>query len=979
MNRSDFGHWGIELSRQEFSQALAALGVIIGEGIGLASPSEMADAISDRVRTDRPLYWYLPEDRPLWYLSTDPTRRSQYFRSPDYAGILKDAWRSVISAHRDPQPFDRNKNSIRLEIQQWEYEFSRTGESSLWFLEELGRPEVGVDSVYLGDNDDRNVIAWDFPLRIGMLDDPISRELRSDLEQLKFHDELLTDNHIELVGSNKSSFNCHVLLLPHDLKSAAAALLNGPTTLNTDCVIVIGRVNEARKRILPLILTIKSQSNASGVCLSPVSIMELDDYHLDTRQIWFKEFIRHISHNEPLDVALFRARPHFHMDAVTPLIFASPKLIRDSRLSDLLIKFQERLSRADKVESETVTKAIREAVSSENDLQTFEELSRNYTTESVLPVHELDWSAESRTATSFSKMKKAAEEALRNVPAKPTRTRYIQAEIWEHDGENGKRRVADDTGLLISKTYSVIVFIGTPNKVSISADQPFSDQELPQGKNEHELKVIFTEANISSEAMVSTIVLPKYGDSSQCEFVIRVPENLTFFCARITIAYRNRVLQTALLEANVFFDSPGQKIKELDKKGIQLLVESVIRPGMQDLTERKLFDGAFVVNHDRSGTSQITSLVGDDAELISIEGIADKIKWFDDTISDVAKSWEKFGALNSKKSQDLLRNCAWNGVALYKALMAGREEGVLRNAERIQIVSAKYGSRLPLEFVYGRRAPEDGAPICEHAKQALLDGHCDASCPTGKNEKTTVCPLGFWGLNRVIERHAYDAQAIKDMPNADFALQAEPMSDRRRLKVLTCAVVAASDNVDNYEPNSISNVVSKLAGATNNNVNRVGTWDDWVADIEKRSPSLLVLLPHTTKDIGTGLPKIEISGDQDLKVVDLQVEHVLGPTRDPRPLVVLMGCKTASPDIPYESIIVEVRRLGAALVVGTGSTILGRHAAPVTAAFIEAISRVGENGISFGDIMLDVRRKMIADGLLMSLCLTSYGDTDWLV
>jgi hypothetical protein len=153
-----------------------------------------------------------------------------------------------------------------------------------------------------------------------------------------------------------------------------------------------------------------------------------------------------------------------------------------------------------------------------------------------------------------------------------------------------------------------------------------------------------------------------------------------------------------------------------------------------------------------------------------------------------------------------------------------------------------------------------------------------------------------------------------------------------------------------------------------------------VDEVETAAPSLLVILPHTIK---TGVdPILEIGAGQQLNYKDLYEEHVTGPNDgDPRPVVILMGCGTAAPDIPYESWIMKFRDKGAALVVGTGSTILGRHASTITSALVHAIAKSQEDskGVSFGDLMLKIRRDMVADGILMALCLTSYGDTDWIV
>jgi hypothetical protein len=185
--------------------------------------------------------------------------------------------------------------------------------------------------------------------------------------------------------------------------------------------------------------------------------------------------------------------------------------------------------------------------------------------------------------------------------------------------------------------------------------------------------------------------------------------------------------------------------------------------------------------------------------------------------------------------------------------------------------------------------------------------------------------------------------------------------------------------VDSVEAGSKQKVVDALDVATGKKSNCVDSWDDWISDVEGRSPSLLVLLPHTLRDVLSNQQTLEISADERLIYGNLQRKHVLGKNGLPHPLVILMGCKTAAPDIPYESFVLKFRLYGAALVVGTGSTILGRHAATVTQSFIKDIAEIKSSKVSFGELMLNARRKLVADGLLMALCLTSYGDTDWLL
>lgn len=963
MNREEFGSWGIELSDLEFSQAIFVAGLI--------DYYHVTPFMIDEEETFNNIIRLLEDNNFFlkWSLISSSFETGWWASKKIFASTLVKLGSRLISNYG---------NLIRIGIIPSYYSFSDKN----WILGQLSKSVLLLSSVYfLYEKEFKS--DWDYPLRVGFLNDKLSYEFRSDIEDLKFFDKSLKGIHIKIINVNEEMTPCDILLLPHTLREALAALLKSPNALRANLVIVTGDFDETAGRAEPLLEAIRTQARAAGICLTPVKSEEVENYHLDTRQIWFKELIKEISHNNPIDVALFRASRQTELNALPPFIIATEELIENSQISKRIQKFGKQIANVKnkkievKLPNQNLEDLIRKTEStSASDFRTLNEISEGL----EKSAEDFIWFREADMATSFSELKEATEKVLEKAPL-PPETRWIQAEIRElEDAETSgiiKKTVKDSPELIAQKDYQIDVFVGNKSINSIEANLPFNETDLPPKQNSHQLTVFFTEPNVSPDPKVTKITLPRTGDSTKATFFIHIPKNIGTISGRIIVAYKNRILQSALLQAAVFenenmmFDSP-------ENRKIELLVECVIRPGLQDLTERTWFDAAFLINHNQNNISQITKLISEDAELISLSGVEDKIKWFDEKISEVAKNWAKFETLEAKRSQDLLRDCARNGVSLYKALMAGRNEGLLAAAERIQIVSAHYGSRLPLEFVYGKRAPDLVAPLCNNAQQSLKDGHCGENCPKGRDEKQVICPLGFWGLSKVIERHAYDANVLKET-KADFALQSEPIGIRKRLDVLKNALLACSDNVDAVDSGTSQKVVDALEKVTQNQSIRVNSWRDWEKDIDQRSPSLLVLLPHTSKNAATGSNYLEISGSERLEFPDIEREFILGPDGDPRPVVILMGCKTGSPDISYENIIHDFRSLGAALVVGTGSTILGRHAAPVTNALLESLTQTNATKVPFGDLMLSVRRQMVSNGLLMALCLTSYGDTDWLV
>jgi hypothetical protein len=135
-------------------------------------------------------------------------------------------------------------------------------------------------------------------------------------------------------------------------------------------------------------------------------------------------------------------------------------------------------------------------------------------------------------------------------------------------------------------------------------------------------------------------------------------------------------------------------------------------------------------------------------------------------------------------------------------------------------------------------------------------------------------------------------------------------------------------------------------------------------------------LPHTELD-DDDIAVMEIRGDK-LPVGKIQETHVVGRAGRPHPVVLLLGCNTDNAGLPFETFVPYFQDKQAAIVVSSVSKVLGRHAAPLARTFIEALVALPRNGnSSFGQAMLEVRRKAMLNGPPIALALKSYGDADW--
>ena len=79
----------------------------------------------------------------------------------------------------------------------------------------------------------------------------------------------------------------------------------------------------------------------------------------------------------------------------------------------------------------------------------------------------------------------------------------------------------------------------------------------------------------------------------------------------------------------------------------------------------------------------------------------------------------------------------------------------------------------------------------------------------------------------------------------------------------------------------------------------------------------------------------------------------------------------------YVQLARSFQQLRSSIVVGTLAEVLGRHAAPVARELVAQLIAVDDPDADFGTLMRRVRRRMLAKGYLMALCLVALGDAEW--
>jgi chaperonin GroEL len=555
----------------------------------------------------------------------------------------------------------------------------------------------------------------------------------------------------------------------------------------------------------------------------------------------------------------------------------------------------------------------------------------------------------------------------------PEGARFLQGNLFK---VAGGQNVPEQSGFEVGSNYKLDVFIALPGEGSIQADQAFPDRALNwQRKDSYVLQVIFAEPNQWAEPMIGSLNLPRQGRSSTCAFSFS-PTTAGRFSGRITVCYGGRVLQTALLESMVV--SRRDEWSQLkDIAPWRFTVEVVVRQTLEDLDRRRRFDASLILNQTPTQQHTATTVSEHGAFINSLDEILPQLKSLNELLSKVAHSRAYSKGLLSKANAALLYDLAYEGNELYHKLVLDNvvknpaAAAALRDGEYLQIVSAKPDAIIPLEFVYQYPLPDDGAPVCRNAAQALRSGECPSSCVPTSSPAPHVCPLGFWGLRKVIERHAHNPE-LQGQAKVEADVS-DPRYDRDTLPITGSSLLASSRNVPARSRTELQTCVQETWQGT---VHPVSKWKQWKATVQSKQPVLLLALPHA-EGTGTGI-SLEISG-QKIRSLLIDESFVHCPSKAP-PIVFLLGCDVANvaSTEAYVRHIAIFRRANAAIILCTFATVLGSDAAEIAAKLVKGLAKTAQStGQRFGEVLRQTKREAVAESLMVALCLVGFGDADW--
>jgi hypothetical protein len=448
-------------------------------------------------------------------------------------------------------------------------------------------------------------------------------------------------------------------------------------------------------------------------------------------------------------------------------------------------------------------------------------------------------------------------------------------------------------------------------------------------------------------------------------FELALPPEARSIDARLTAVSAGRIAHTVRLPATVLLEAGSPPSGGVNVATVE--TTALPRPDVAATP----FDGAYLVGGEHG-----LVVSGDAASVIDFDDVSlnETVERIRRRLGEIVEQPGDFGSLDAPGTVELLTFLAHHGKLMRDALVTDHLAEPLSRARYIQVASSRADAYFPFELAYDFAAPGEAATLCPEARSTLASGTLEMECP-GRHDETVVCPCGFWGISRVIERHSH--QPGERLPSG-FVLRTSPEGGRREIPLSPIILSAASHRVDAFETGTISLMGSELTRVSGRATTPVEHWADWEADVLAAPPSVALLLPHTVHSEVLDVQGLEI-GDDDRRWAG-DIDERLIPSDDRPVIVVLLGCDTAIGGVAHERFPGLFRRAGAEIVLGTITEVLGRHAAPVAVRLVEDLYQaVGSEPVRFGEVMVLLRRRLLTLGFPMVLALATFGDADWLL
>jgi len=773
--------------------------------------------------------------------------------------------------------------------------------------------------------------SWRWPLRLGFLpeSEALEKRARAALQWLGLN--------VDFVLLGQDAANCDVAVAATPRAAEAFERTVGVTAA---LLLVLGRGDEVTASMVE-----RAAAGADAVDASGFSVVVGDT----RRQLDFLgEMIAQLSHAEALPLAIHRAAKVNDQQA---LLSASPGLVEASNLRHYLPELHRRAQRVHRDVKVRVDDSVYEIL--RRPRGSWMSLER-YTGGLADSADDLIFDSEDRVGRALAKVSREVERA-ESTPRGP---RFLQGQLFL------KATPPERTPVFVAGARHMFrVRVGSASVDWSSVKRSFPEAGLfPRGVKYVDLDVALVIPALDARPVATgTIRLPRTGDSSPADLQFDVPEEAIEVRATVILSRGSTGLQVGELHGPVVPAKPTGRVAA--KRRFVFELKTVTSDGSLERVPA-------------AGSGTATIVVGDTVAVISGNPGAVHIdaalgKEFAKVGGNVAQDLRdaagpfKAAAVTSAGSPwavtsgiAALRSVAQAGSDLLSSLVGHIDLAPLQAAGTLRLVLTDDSLVLPLELGY------DG-PVGDRAKpcaQSLADCRC-----TGGAKRSVICLSRFWGLTKLIERHA-----STDLAAGSGQTVSDPKSPTSKLAPLTSALLGVTTKVpDDKRAETRSGLAQRVS-----QVEDVASWAAWRKKARRRT--LLIGVVHN-EPLGSALSALEIGDGKLLRLGQLDEEIVGRSRRGSGPMVVLIGCRTAAPDNPLLSFVSRFRMRGASVVVGTVADIPADHAGELVLAVLDSLRAQlhSAESVSLAVAMRAARGNLLASGSILGMALVSYGDADW--
>jgi len=781
-------------------------------------------------------------------------------------------------------------------------------------LTNLVRGAIGVGSVALADQTLDGPKFWDWPLNVGVVGDTVTNAVKS-----YGHQRLIV---VETVSG--PSKPCDLLIV----ESTDHAGLTDACRGGAGFLLLFATSSDALRADTLRQLNKTIRFSAGAVVRRP-----------DDIKAFVHRFLDGLAHDYPPDVATASAITETTGNVSDAVILGDPGFLTKARVSVVTADF-ERVIEQQYTEGEIGPEEFTRAI---GNFQTMPEIATP------------QWLAEGGAATDsvirLDSMRAMMPAATRGSVSPISR--HLQAQVFEQSDAGLAQRTRSFEA---NARHEVRVRIGPTDMDWISVSHQFPDKVLPD--NESHLTVRLLVPPTMHEPDAQEIQMAIAGASTVAQFEIDVPADINHLKVTVIVAYEGKHVQAGTLSGPV---THGQVVPAATGISFALGSASAADPEHQRPFDLRIWKDGDELALDEYIHSAQRNEISHQPRRPSLAGIDSVVESIRDDLFLAAQKTDQLATGLETAGLPMIRRLAEQGWFLRRELF---EDDATAHVRRVQVVGPTSSDFFPVDFLYDYVLPDEDATLCPEFKK-VNGPDCTDACKARAGDTEVVCPSGFWALNRIIERQVRP----RDHANCH---QPESTSEHPDLMPVGGIIFAASNEADDGDPKTVKNTIAEMQKVAP--VYPAATWSAWETLVANHYPALLVMLPHNIE--ARPFDKLQIAAGEDLALHRIRPSHVAPPDAPVGPAVLLLGCNTANTQVKFHDFVNQFRCDGASLVIATLTYVLGPQAAHIAREFVTQIWATTESA-TIGEIMRQVRGRMLVRDNPMALAITAFGDADW--